>query len=785
MLMTLRWIVGGTLCVATLVATLLGALFAGLSEGPHWSMLEGSLPGRSPFTEVRWVGDAAEVEVGGSFYELVSIERIGMAELVDRGREAYGPRWEKRFSEDLVEVLARFGRPALNVVDLELRDLVTGEDVTRREVPMTESNRQSVYLARHVKLQKRPLGEPAALSSPELLAVANASEPGVLGGAGDFEKLSPFTAVRWREEQPEVQFEGRWYRPIRIADESCAELLEFTRETYGRKSQKRFSEDLVQVLSEFGTPPARRIALELEDLETGEVRLVEEALMTEANRRAVWNANQNGAQSEGPSVPLVRVSRAHATVVPSDFVELAPMLAPDAAWNSQTMTRAQAESDLDELEHLLVERFSYLETKGVNYPAAFDAVRLGLGDSVDRNAFAIQVMKLLALFGDGHTRLDESVTRTLPSGYLPFLVGDAGGRAVAFRADRESLVAPEFPYLRSLDGIPVDVWLERAAAIKADGSPQFVRRSAMRTLRYIGYLRRELLVPELPTLSVVLEDESGEGTRELELDLSAGKLNYGDWPRADSEILDGNVGYLRIARMDDEPEFRAELHSAMARFRETAGLVIDVRGNGGGTRDATIELLPYFLDERESPLVVNAAFYRLAPGDDPERTGGYLSNRHLFPPDYAGWSDDVQRVAASFVKGFEPEWQPGSGFAGPHVFVIESERRPYYYGRPVVVLMNPDCFSATDIFLGAFAEAKSVTLLGTPSGGGSGRSRSAQLANSGLRLRLSSMASFRPDGRLYDGRGVEPDVLVEPVATDYTIDTDTVLDAALALLRER
>jgi C-terminal processing protease CtpA/Prc len=45
------------------------------------------------------------------------------------------------------------------------------------------------------------------------------------------------------------------------------------------------------------------------------------------------------------------------------------------------------------------------------------------------------------------------------------------------------------------------------------------------------------------------------------------------------------------------------------------------------------------------------------------------------------------------------------------------------------------------------------------------------------------MASFRPDGRLYDGRGVAPDVPVAPRPTDLLGRTDAVLDEALRRLR--
>jgi hypothetical protein len=45
------------------------------------------------------------------------------------------------------------------------------------------------------------------------------------------------------------------------------------------------------------------------------------------------------------------------------------------------------------------------------------------------------------------------------------------------------------------------------------------------------------------------------------------------------------------------------------------------------------------------------------------------------------------------------------------------------------------------------------------------------------------MASFQADGRMYDGRGVEPDVIVLPTATDWIGKGDSVLDAALERLR--
>ncbi|MEM9645666.1 MAG: hypothetical protein AAF989_11800 [Planctomycetota bacterium] len=51
-----------------------------------------------------------------------------------------------------------------------------------------------------------------------------------------------------------------------------------------------------------------------------------------------------------------------------------------------------------------------------------------------------------------------------------------------------------------------------------------------------------------------------------------------------------------------------------------------------------------------------------------------------------------------------------------------------------------------------------------------------------LVVSLSSMASFRSSGALFDGHGVEVDVAVDPRLSDFVDGTDTVLDRAVRLI---
>ena len=236
--------------------------------------------------------------------------------------------------------------------------------------------------------------------------------------------------------------------------------------------------------------------------------------------------------------------------------------------------------------------------------------------------------------------------------------------------------------------------------------------------------------------------------------------------------------------MEGGSEMLRTLDAAMEGFRKTNGLVLDVRGNGGGTRDALKALLPYFMDPEAGPQVVNAGALRLAPGATPDADGGYLSNRSMYPLGWPRWTKGERRAVARFQRTFQPAWTLPEGMFSEWHYMVLSPSKVFYYRRPVVVLMDTGCFSATDIFLGAFAQQPGVTLMGTPSGGGSGRSRSITLVESGLRLRLSSMASFQPTGALYDGVGIQPDVLVPSAPKDFLQGGgDTSLEVAIRQLR--
>ena len=141
-----------------------------------------------------------------------------------------------------------------------------------------------------------------------------------------------------------------------------------------------------------------------------------------------------------------------------------------------------------------------------------------------------------------------------------------------------------------------------------------------------------------------------------------------------------------------------------------------------------------------------------------------------------------------FKNTFHPEWTPPEHqFSEWHYLVLSKDAGDprFDYRQPVAILLDEGCFSATDIFLGAFKGWPRVTLIGQPSGGGSARSQTIRLPKSGISIRYASMASFQPDGQLYDTHGVQPDILVAR-SPEYYLQNgdDVILETALRELRE-
>jgi hypothetical protein len=459
------------------------------------------------------------------------------------------------------------------------------------------------------------------------------------------------------------------------------------------------------------------------------------------------------------------------------------MPAPDRR-SPPLLDRREALADLDHLAAAIVERHSYHGLTAAAFDQALDAARARLPEQLSLSDMAVELMRVLASLGDGHTRLAAGPDGFLPRAYAPLLFVPTADGVIAVHPDRRSFLDERHRRVIAMDGRPIEDWLAAAAEVTPAQTPQFLAWHQARLLRYTGFLRRRLALPAAGPVNIELE-----GGVHHQADLVADKPLYGAWPRRTSGRLPDEVGYLRLDQMQrlDAPDRLASLRQMLWSLRDTRALVIDLRGNGGGSRDLLVHLLPYLMRDGEPPAVVNVAAYRLRRGESDDAPQGYLADRRLHPLASAVWTPEERAAIDELAGHWKPRWTPTPGqFSAWHYMVVSRPpETPFRYQGPVGVLLDAGSFSATEILLAALKGRPGVTLFGTPSAGGSGRPMGFSLRCSRLRIQASTMLSFDRHGELIQGRGVAPDRFVVATAEDSIGRGDSVLEHARGwLLRE-
>lgn len=214
---------------------------------------------RSPFSDIRWRGQTAQVQVNDAWYEWVSINDIPAQEVVTFARQMVGDTWPQRIAVELPALLDGMGHPAGATVKLGVKTLDTGQLLTLADVLMTAEN--------------------ARLISPQSGGVA------------------AFSAVRWRGDTPQVEIQNRWYELLAVDQTPVNQLAAFAKTTYGLGTnalgevwwRKRITEDLPSVLTAMGRAPGHSVSLQLRDLDDGRQLAMANVAMTPGNRESILN----------------------------------------------------------------------------------------------------------------------------------------------------------------------------------------------------------------------------------------------------------------------------------------------------------------------------------------------------------------------------------------------------------------------------------------------------------------------------------------------------------------
>lgn len=202
-----------------------------------------------------------------------------------------------------------------------------------------------------------------------------------------------------------------------------------------------------------------------------------------------------------------------------------------------------------------------------------------------------------------------------------------------------------------------------------------------------------------------------ESTNEyLEFDVERKNIEL---PSVEGKMLDNGIAYIQISEFQTNTATQFEEILANLEKQDMKGLIVDVRSNPGGLLKSVVQILDDIL---------------------PEGTVVYTEDKY-------GKKD-----------------------------VYSSDAKCINY--PMVVLVNENSASASEIFAGAIKDYKYGTLVGTKTFG-KGIVQSIFPLEDGDALKITTAKYFTPNGNYIHGVGIEPDVELE---YEYSGKTDEAYD---------
>ena len=244
-------------------------------------------------------------------------------------------------------------------------------------------------------------------------------------------------------------------------------------------------------------------------------------------------------------------------------------------------------------------------------------------------------------------------------------------------------------------------------------------------------------------LDLVLTDDGGKNTVTITHNIGEIKPSRRKAirPERSFRILDGNIALLTLPDFASS-EITEFFDSIYPRILDSKALIVDIRGNGGGSTNYATHILARLTNDSIQ--------------SDPWRSPIYI-------PAYASWGYD---------RKFHNE---------PSHNISPAEGITPYLG-PVAVLTDRGTFSAAEDFCAMFRGMKRGPIVGTPTGGSTGNGVQTRLTK-GIYANICSKHDFMPDGTEFVGIGIIPDIIIEETPESYFSDTtDLVLTKAISAI---
>ncbi len=481
------------------------------------------------------------------------------------------------------------------------------------------------------------------------------------------------------------------------------------------------------------------------------------------------------------------VMKGAAGQAPAPPVQTAPPYDP-----AKTIALDDIKADLEVLWAVLEEghggfdRYTPVDT----LKKSLEAIKGGLAGPLSAIDLYARLLPFIAEIKDGHTRMSlpadaEAYLDARPI-HVPLGLRFLGERAYILRDLSPDRSLGEGAELLAIDGRPVrDILAALLPLVPADAG---IRTARVRRLEPPGAFGRLLALRYGPRKSFRVRFRPFRGTEAKEVTVSGvaasdlGRLLKERYPATAERhpgyelTFRGPIAVLTIRAFGDDPDktrprFPDFLTQSFLTLEEkkTAGLIIDLRGNGGGFDEYGKFLFAHVMDR---PFLYYWALET-------------KKNRY----DLFRYTDETPAAAEELAKPLQKNARGWFDVLGHPNRGLQSTRKPHFAGR-VAILIDGGSFSATGEATSAFHYYKKAVFFGEECGAGyygntSGFMVTAILPNSRIRVRVPLVLyTMAVEGYPKD-RGLVPDFPVAATIEDLMAGRDPVMEKALAYLERK
>ncbi len=411
--------------------------------------------------------------------------------------------------------------------------------------------------------------------------------------------------------------------------------------------------------------------------------------------------------------------------------------------------------------------FAYFDHAKINWDSTYRAYIPKVLATKNTWEYYLVMARFCALLKDGHTNID------FPSGLLRhtsrykwivlenfdkrFFVTDI---PVQFKDQ-----VPPGSELISVDGIPAKEYAEKEIIPFISSSTEHVLWNSAATMMFYGpdsakvwHLKLRTPKGDMTTYNYQFHTYRAKWVC---------RVTNPPFKVMDFKVID-DIGYVKLNTFGDDTVITM-FKAILPQLYKCKGVILDIRGNGGGDSGIGVEILKYFTDQK---LLIGSA-WKTRDNVAAYKAWGTYNLKDTTKFEHMNDWNKKMRLSA---KG--EYWLKGDTMRFDNNLTVTR------ITAPLVVLTDNYTASAAEDFLVVLSGLKGrATTIGQRTYGSTGQPLPITLP--GLEGRICTKRDTYPDGRDFVGVGIIPDIEIPKNVNDVLAGTDATLDRALKEIKKQ